>query len=47
VLTYQNNLTTARLNEIQALDNYNKDLANLASQEGSTLEHFNINIEAK
>ena len=47
VLTYQNNLTTARLNEIQALDNYNKDLANLASQEGSTLEHYNINIEAK
>ena len=47
VLTYQNNLTAARLNEIQALDNYNKDLANLASQEGSTLEHFNINIEAK
>jgi outer membrane protein TolC len=47
VLTYQNNLTTARLNEIQALDNYNKDLANLASQEGSTLEHFKINIEAK
>jgi len=47
VLTYQNNLTAARLNEIQALDNYNKDLANLASQEGSTLEHFNINLEAK
>ena len=47
VLTYQNNLTTARLNEIQALDNYNKDLANLASQEGSTLEHYNINLEAK
>jgi outer membrane protein TolC len=47
VLTYQNNLTAARLNEIQALDNYNKDLANLASQEGSTLERYNINIEAK
>jgi len=47
VLTYQNNLTAARLNEIQALDNYNKDLSNLASQEGSTLERYNINIEAK
>ena len=47
VLTYQNNLTAARLNEIQALDNYNEDLANLASQEGSTLEHYNINLEAK
>jgi len=47
VLTYQNNLTAARLNEIQALDNYNKDLANLAQQEGSTLERYNVNIEAK
>jgi outer membrane protein TolC len=47
VLTYQNNLTAARLNEIQALDNYNKDLSNLALQEGSTLERYNINLEAK
>ena len=47
VLTYQNNLTAARLKEIRALANYNKELSNLASQEGSTLEHYNINLEAK
>jgi outer membrane protein TolC len=47
VLTYQNNLTTARINEIQSLDNYNKALATLAQEEGSTLEQHKINIEAK
>ncbi len=47
VLTYQNNLTAARLKEIQALAKYNEDLANLAASEGSTLEHYNISIEAK
>ena len=47
VLTYQNNLTTARSAEIRALANYNEALASLAQQEGSTLEHYNINFEAK
>ena len=45
--TYQNNLTAARSQEIRALANYNEALANLAQQEGSTLERYNINIEAK
>jgi len=47
VLTYQNNLTAARLQEIRALANYDEALANLSAQEGSTLERHNINIEAK
>jgi outer membrane protein TolC len=47
VLTYQNNLTAARSQEIRALANYNEALAALAQQEGSTLERFNINLEAK
>ena len=47
VLTYQNNLTTARSAEIRALADYNEALASLAQQEGSTLEQYNINLEAK
>ena len=47
VLTYQNNLTAARLNEISALARYNEALAALAQQEGTTLQQHNINIEAK
>ena len=47
VLQYQSNLTTARGQEIRALANYEEDLANLAAQEGSTLERNNINIELK
>ena len=47
VLQYQNNLTAARSQEIRALANYNEALANLAAQEGSTIERHNINIEAK
>ena len=47
VLTYQNNLTAARSQEIRALANYNEALANLAAQEGATLERYNINLEAK
>ena len=47
VLTYQNNLTAARSQEIRALANYNEALATLAQQEGATLERHNINIEAK
>ncbi|MGH7990095.1 MAG: TolC family protein [Limisphaerales bacterium] len=47
VLQYQNSLTAARSQEIRALANYNEALANLAEQEGSTLERNGINIEAK
>jgi HAE1 family hydrophobic/amphiphilic exporter-1 len=47
VLQLQNNLTTAKSNEIRALANYNEALANLNAQEGSTLEKNNINLEAK
>ena len=47
VLTYQNNLTAARSPEIRALANYNEALATLAQQEGTTLEQYNINLEAK
>jgi outer membrane protein TolC len=47
VLTYQNNLTAARGQEILALDNYEKSLANLIEQEGTTLDQYNISLEAK
>lgn len=47
VLTYQNNLTAARSQEIRALANYNEALAALAEQEGTTLEVYNINLQAK
>jgi outer membrane protein len=47
VLQYQSSLTTARGQEIRALANYEEDLANLAAQEGSTLERNGINLEAK
>jgi outer membrane protein TolC len=47
VLQYQNNLTAARSQEIRALANYNEALANLAQQEGSTLERNRIDIQAK
>jgi HAE1 family hydrophobic/amphiphilic exporter-1 len=47
VLQLQNNLTTARGQEIRALANYEEALANLDAQEGSTLEKNNINLEAK
>ncbi len=46
VLTYQNNLTAARGNEIQALANYEEELAQLSADEGSTLDKLGINIEA-
>jgi outer membrane protein len=46
VLTYQNNLTQSRGQEIRALANYEEALANLYSQEGSTLDRLGINIEA-
>jgi outer membrane protein len=44
VLTYQNNLTTARGQEIRALANYEEALANLAQQEGSTLQRRAIDL---
>jgi HAE1 family hydrophobic/amphiphilic exporter-1 len=47
VLQYQNSLTTARSQEIRALANYNEALANLAAQEGATLERNDITIEVK
>jgi outer membrane protein TolC len=47
VLQYQSALTTARGAEIRALANYEEALANLAAQEGSTLERNGIDIEAK
>jgi HAE1 family hydrophobic/amphiphilic exporter-1 len=47
VLQLQTALTTARSQEIRALANYNEALANLAAQEGSTLERNYINIEMK
>lgn len=46
VLTYQNNLTIARGQEIRALANYEESLVNLAAAEGSTLDRLGINIEA-
>ncbi len=47
VLQYQNSLTTARSQEIRALANYKEALANLAAQEGASLEFYNINLEIK
>ena len=47
VLQMQRDLTTARGNEIQALDNYNKALSQLSLDEGSTLDRLSINIEVK
>ena len=47
VLQLQNNLTSARGQEIRSLANYEEALANLDAQEGSTLEKNNINLEGK
>ena len=44
-LQMQRDLTTARGNEIQALDNYNKALSQLSLDEGTTLKRLGINIE--
>ncbi|HWW02813.1 MAG TPA: TolC family protein [Candidatus Acidoferrum sp.] len=46
VLQVQRDLTTARGNEIQALDNYLKSLSQLSIDEGSTLNRLDINFEA-
>jgi outer membrane protein len=42
VLQLQNTLTSDRAAEIRALANYNEDLANLAAEEGSTLERNGV-----
>jgi outer membrane protein TolC len=47
VLQLQNNLTSARSQEIRSLANYNEALANLAQQEGSTLERRNVDVTVK
>ena len=47
VLQLQNTLTSDRAAEIRALADYNEALANLAKDEGTTLERHHINIEAK
>jgi len=47
VLQFQRDLTTARSAEIQALADYNKALAQLAFNEGSTLERNKLNLEVK
>jgi outer membrane protein TolC len=47
VLQLQNNLTTARSQEIRALANYRQALANLAAAEGSTMERDKLSLEAK
>jgi outer membrane protein len=47
VLQLQTTLTADRAQEIRALANYNEDLANLALQEGSTLERHGIAIDTK
>ena len=47
VLQMQRDLTTARGNEIQALANYNKLLAQLSLDEGTTLQRLGINVEVK
>jgi outer membrane protein len=46
VLQLISNLTTARVNEVQALANYNIAVAQLALDEGSTLEanHIDFNL---
>jgi outer membrane protein len=47
VLQFQRDLTTARSAEISALAAYNKDLAQIALNEGSTLERRKVSIEKK
>ena len=47
VLQYQNNLTAARSRKSARSPITTKSLANLAAQEGSTLERYNINLETK
>ena len=44
VLQVQRDLTSARGNEIQALDAYNKSLSQLSQDEGTTLERLGIDF---
>ena len=45
VLQLQRDLTAARSAEVQALADYNRALAQLALQEGATLERHKVNLE--
>jgi len=47
VLQVQRDLTNARGQEIQALDNFNKSLSQLSLHEGTTLERLGIKFEIK
>ncbi len=47
VLQLQNDLTAVCSQEIRALANYNKALANLAQQEGTTLERRQVDLKVK
>ena len=47
VILVQRDLTTARGAEIQALDTYNKDLAQFSLDEGSTLDRLGIDFNVK
>ena len=47
VLQLQNNLTSARLQEIQALAAYNIDLETLAFDDGTTLERNHIDLRVR
>ena len=47
VLQLQQKLTDARTAEIRALSDYNKALAQLALNEGSTLEKNHLGVEVK
>jgi outer membrane protein len=47
VLQAQNTLTTARGQEIQALDVYNKALSQLSQDEGGTLDRLGIDVDVK
>ncbi|HXP58954.1 MAG TPA: TolC family protein [Dongiaceae bacterium] len=47
VLSLQRDLTTARSTEIRALADYNEALANVAVNEGTTLERRHVTLEVK
>lgn len=47
VLQYQRDLTRSRFEELAALAEYNKALASLAAQEGTTLQRHNLNLSVQ
>lgn len=47
VLQFQRDLTQSRFEELAALAEYNKALAGLASQEGTTLQRHNLNLNVQ